>query len=84
MNATFALTDYVIFFVYAALILGVGLWVSRNKEGKEKSAEDYFLASKSLPWWAIGASLIAANISAEQFIGMSGSGIQSGVGHRFV
>ena len=50
MNATFALTDYVIFFVYAALILGVGLFVSRNKEGKEKSAEDYFLASKSLHW----------------------------------
>jgi SSS family solute:Na+ symporter len=79
MNATFALTDYVIFIVYAALILGVGLYVSRNKEGKEKSAEDYFLASKSLPWWAIGASLIAANISAEQFIGMSGSGFSLGL-----
>ena len=47
----------------------MGLWVSRSKDGQEKSAEDYFLASKSLPWWAIGASLIAANISAEQFIG---------------
>ena len=79
MNATFAFTDYVIFIVYAALILGVGLYVSRNKEGKEKSAEDYFLASKSLPWWAIGASLIAANISAEQFIGMSGSGFSLGL-----
>jgi SSS family solute:Na+ symporter len=44
-----------------------------------KTAEDYFLASKSLPWWAIGASLIAANISAEQFIGMSGSGFASGL-----
>ena len=69
MTAQFALTDYIIFIVYAALILGVGLYVSRSKDGKEKSAEDYFLASKSLPWWAIGASLIAANISAEQFIG---------------
>ena len=60
---------------YAIIILGVGLWVSRNKDGEEKSSEDYFLASKSLPWWAIGASLIAANISAEQLIGMSGSGL---------
>jgi SSS family solute:Na+ symporter len=59
--------------------LGVGLWVSRDKKGHEKNAEDYFLASKSLPWWAIGASLIAANISAEQFIGMSGSGFASGL-----
>ncbi|MFI3294308.1 MAG: sodium/sugar symporter, partial [Rikenellaceae bacterium] len=48
-------------------------------KGEEKSAEDYFLASKSLPWWAIGASLIAANISAEQFIGMSGSGFAAGL-----
>ena len=53
--------------------------MSRNKEGEEKSAEDYFLAGKSLPWWAIGASLIAANISAEQFIGMSGSGFALGL-----
>ncbi|MDG2426095.1 MAG: sodium/sugar symporter [Flavobacteriales bacterium] len=79
MNTAFAVTDYIIFFVYAALILGVGLYVSRNKDGKQKSAEDYFLASKSLPWWAIGASLIAANISAEQFIGMSGSGFSLGL-----
>lgn len=67
--------DYVVFGAYCALILGIGLWVSRDKDGKQKNAEDYFLASKSLPWWAIGASLIAANISAEQFIGMSGSGL---------
>ena len=58
----------------AVLILSIGLFVSRQKKGETKSAEDYFLAGKSLPWWAIGASLIAANISAEQFIGMSGSG----------
>ncbi len=61
------------------LILGIGLYVSRTKKGETKSAEDYFLASKSLPWWAIGASLIAANISAEQFIGMSGSGFAIGL-----
>jgi SSS family solute:Na+ symporter len=71
--------DIIIFAAYGALILGVGLFVSRNKKGKEKSAEDYFLAGKSLPWWAIGTSLIAANISAEQFIGMSGSGFAVGL-----
>ncbi len=79
MNGSFELIDYLIFIAYAVLILSVGLWVSRNKDGKQKSAEDYFLASKSLPWWAIGASLIAANISAEQFIGMSGSGYALGL-----
>ena len=79
MTASFEFLDYAIFVAYAILILGVGLWVSRDKEGHQKNAEDYFLASKSLPWWAIGASLIAANISAEQFIGMSGSGFASGL-----
>ena len=79
MNTSFETLDYGIFAIYAVLILGVGLWVSRNKKGETKSTEDYFLASKSLPWWAIGASLIAANISAEQFIGMSGSGFAGGL-----
>ena len=71
--------DLVVFTVYALVILGIGFFVSRGKKGVEKSAEDYFLAGKSLPWWAIGASLIAANISAEQFIGMSGSGFALGL-----
>ena len=79
MGASFQFSDYLIFVLYAILILFVGLWASRTKKGTEKSAEDYFLASKSLPWWAIGASLIAANISAEQFIGMSGSGYKVGL-----
>jgi SSS family solute:Na+ symporter len=79
MTAGFSMWDYVVFIAYAILILGVGLWVSRDKKGHQKNAEDYFLASKSLPWWAIGASLIAANISAEQFIGMSGSGFALGL-----
>ena len=79
MTSHFGFWDYFIFIAYAILILGVGLWVSRDKKGHEKNAEDYFLASKSLPWWAIGASLIAANISAEQFIGMSGSGFALGL-----
>lgn len=75
----FSTADIIVFVGYCLLIVGVGLWVSRDKKGHEKNAEDYFLASKSLPWWAIGASLIAANISAEQFIGMSGSGFASGL-----
>jgi len=79
MTTHFDFWDYFIFVAYAFLILGVGLWVSRDKAGHQKNAEDYFLASKSLPWWAIGASLIAANISAEQFIGMSGSGFALGL-----
>ena len=79
MTSNFQFLDYAIFVGYAILILGVGLWMSRDKKGHQKTAEDYFLASKSLPWWAIGASLIAANISAEQFIGMSGSGFASGL-----
>ncbi|QLE02996.1 sodium/sugar symporter [Galbibacter sp. BG1] len=79
MTSTFSFWDYAVFICYAILILGVGLWMSRSKEGHERNEEDYFLASKSLPWWAIGASLIAANISAEQFIGMSGSGFASGL-----
>tara|TARA_Y100001954_G_scaffold94646_1_gene103561 strand:+ start:244 stop:1932 length:1689 start_codon:yes stop_codon:yes gene_type:complete len=75
----FSTIDIAVFSLYAVLILSIGLYVSRQKEGKSKSAEDYFLAGKSLPWWAIGASLIAANISAEQFIGMSGSGFALGL-----
>ena len=74
----FSVLDFVIVAVYAVMIIGLGFFFSRSK-GKEKSTEDYFLAGKSLPWWAIGASLIAANISAEQYIGMSGSGFASGL-----
>ncbi|HDX6490198.1 TPA: sodium/sugar symporter [Escherichia coli] len=73
------LLDIVVFAIYVAIIIGVGLWVSRDKKGAKKNTEDYFLAGKSLPWWAVGASLIAANISAEQFIGMSGSGFSIGL-----
>lgn len=75
----FSIIDYTIFFGYIAVIIALGLWVSRDKKGHEKDSKDYFLASKALPWWAIGASLIAANISAEQFIGMSGSGFAVGL-----
>ena len=71
--------DTGIVLAYLAGIFILAQWVSREKAGHQKSAQDYFLASKSLPWWAIGASLIAANISAEQIIGMSGSGYAIGL-----
>ena len=76
---TFSTTDYVVFLLYIASIIFMGLYVSRSKKGHKKDTSDYFLASKSLPWWAIGSSLIAANISAEQFIGMCGSGFALGL-----
>ena len=75
----FTTLDLFIFIGYVLLIVSVGLLVSREKKGHEKDSKDYFLASKALPWWAIGASLIASNISAEQFIGMSGSGFAIGL-----
>ncbi len=75
----FSQLDLWIFISYALLIVGLGLFVSREKKGHEKNSTDYFLASKALPWWAIGASFIASNISAEQFIGMSGSGYAIGL-----
>lgn len=71
--------DAIIVLTYLVGIFVLAQWVSREKGGHQKDAKDYFLASKSLPWWAIGASLIAANISAEQIIGMSGSGYALGL-----
>lgn len=76
----FATLDYVVFGIYCLVILVIGLYLSRDDKGHEKTANDYFLAGNSLSWWAIGASLIAANISAEHFIGMSGSGFAIGMG----
>ena len=71
--------DFVILVCYLILLVSLGLFLSRDKDGKEKSANDYFLAGNTLTWWAVGASLIAANISAEQFIGMSGTGFRDGI-----
>ena len=71
--------DWVIVGLYCIGIISLATYVSRSKRGSERSAEDYFLAGRSLPWWAIGASLIAANISAEQIIGMSGQGFIVGM-----
>ncbi len=72
--------DYSVFFIYFIIVASYGFWVYRRKRQKSVSAShDYFLAEGSLSWWAIGASLIASNISAEQFIGMSGSGFKMGL-----
>ncbi len=71
--------DWVVFLGYASIIVFTGLWVSRSKKGEKKTTSDYFLAGRSLPWWAIGAALLAANISAEHFIAMSGSGYAIGL-----
>ncbi|MBE6334376.1 MAG: sodium/solute symporter [Bacteroidales bacterium] len=75
----FATIDFVILGAYIVLLVCLGLFLSRNKGGKEKSSNDYFLAGNTLTWWAVGASLIAANISAEQMIGMAGSGFKIGL-----
>lgn len=77
---TLSSLDLAIVAIYAVSIFALAQWVSREKESHRKDAQDYFLASRSLPWWAIGTSLIAANISAEQIIGMSGSGYVIGLG----
>ena len=79
MNS-FTSIDYAVFIFYFILITGYGYWIYSRKKNKEVSgSHDFFLAEGSLTWWAIGASLIASNISAEQFIGMSGQGFQVGI-----
>ncbi|MDH4125206.1 MAG: sodium/sugar symporter [Gammaproteobacteria bacterium] len=74
-----ATIDFAIVAAYAVALIAIATYVSREKAGHTKDTEDYFLAGKMLPWWAVGASLIAANISAEQIIGMSGSGFVVGL-----
>lgn len=75
----FAPIDIFVFVGYIAIIITVALLVSRKKKGEVNTTRDYFLAGNSLPWWAIGTSLIAANISAEQLIGMTGNGFTMGL-----
>lgn len=72
--------DYLVFLFYFIVVAGYGYWIFQRKRSAEASSNDYFLAEGSLTWWAIGASLIASNISAEQFIGMSGNGFNMGLG----
>lgn len=76
---SFSNLDLALFCLYCLTIISIGLYVSRKKKGRETDSRDYFLAGRNLPWWAIGSALIAANISAEQFIGMSGSGYSIGL-----
>jgi SSS family solute:Na+ symporter len=71
--------DIIIFLIYFVVVTGYGLWIYKKKKSGSTGSKDYFLAEGSLTWWAIGASLIASNISAEQFIGMSGEGFFVGV-----
>jgi SSS family solute:Na+ symporter len=77
---TLSSIDLAVIAIYAVGIFVLAQWVSRERGTHQKDAQDYFLASRALPWWAIGTSLIAANISAEQIIGMSGSGYVIGLG----
>ena len=79
MHKTLSTNDYIVFFLYFITIVGYGLWIYNRKKKEQASSKEYFLAEGSLTWWAIGASLIASNISAEQFIGMSGSGFKLGL-----
>ena len=72
-------SDYIVFLVYFVIVSAYGYWIYNRKKKALTDSKDFFLAEGSLTWWAIGASLIASNISAEQFIGMSGSGFKMGL-----
>ena len=71
--------DFLVFLAYFVLVSGYGLWIYQRKKDGPASADEFFLAEGSLTWWAIGSSIIASNISAEQFIGMSGAGFALGL-----
>src|SRR6188768_3257161 len=73
------LADYVVFLIYFVIVSAYGIFIYYKKKSKKVDSKDFFLAEGSLTWWAIGASLIASNISAEQMIGMSGSGFKLGL-----
>jgi SSS family solute:Na+ symporter len=79
MQKSLQFLDYVVFLVYFLIVAGYGFYIYQKKKRSTTDSKDFFLAEGSLTWWAIGASLIASNISAEQFIGMSGSGFAIGL-----
>jgi SSS family solute:Na+ symporter len=79
MNHNLAFADYAVFIIYFIVVSVYGYTIYRKREKNEHDAKAYFLAEGTLTWWAIGASLIASNISAEQFIGMSGEGFFLGI-----
>ncbi len=79
MNRNLVFSDYLVFIIYFVVVASYGIWIYRRKKKKTTDTKDFFLAEGTLTWWAIGASLIASNISAEQFIGMSGDGFFAGI-----
>ena len=79
MNKNLVTADYIVFIIYFILVASYGIWIYRRKRKAVTDTKDFFLAEGSLTWWAIGASLIASNISAEQFVGMSGEGFFAGI-----
>src|SRR6195256_745344 len=79
MNNNLVFGDYLVFITYFVIVAGYGYWIYRRRKSREHDSKAFFLAEGSLTWWAIGASLIASNISAEQFIGMSGNGFKMGL-----
>src|SRR5574343_393511 len=79
MNNGLVFSDYLVFLIYFVILSGYGYWIYMRRKSREHDSKDFFLAEGSLTWWAIGASLIASNISAEQFIGMSGDGFFAGM-----
>ena len=79
MNKNLVTADYIVFLIYFLLVSSYGYWIYKRKKKAVTDTHDFFLAEGSLTWWAIGASLIASNISAEQFIGMSGDGFFAGI-----
>jgi SSS family solute:Na+ symporter len=79
MNRNLVFSDYLVFIIYFVVVASYGIWIYRRKKKTTTDTKDFFLAEGTLTWWAIGASLIASNISAEQFIGMSGDGFFAGI-----
>ena len=79
MNNQLVFKDYLVFIIYFIIVASYGYWIYRKRKVREHDSKAFFLAEGSLTWWAIGASLIASNISAEQFIGMSGNGFFVGI-----
>src|SRR5260370_40136424 len=79
MNNQLVFKDYLVFIVYFIIVSSYGYWIYKKRKSREHDSKAFFLAEGSLTWWAIGASLIASNISAEQFVGMSGNAFLAGI-----
>src|SRR5438067_2680520 len=79
MNNQLVFGDYLVFIIYFVIVASYGYWIYHKRKSQEHDSKAFFLAEGSLTWWPIGASIIASNISAEQFIGMSGDGFFAGI-----